>query len=31
MSELPDTFDPEQCGRYLRALASAASPVLSLG
>ncbi|MGE0259863.1 MAG: SirB1 family protein [Alphaproteobacteria bacterium] len=32
MSELPDTFDLEQCARYLRGLASAASsPVLPIG
>jgi len=31
MSELPDTFDPELCARYLRDLAAAASPVLPIG
>lgn len=31
MNELPDTFDPEQCARYLRELAAAASPVLPIG
>ena len=31
MSELPDTFDLEQCARYLRDLASADSPVLPIG
>ena len=31
MTELPDTFDPEQCARYLRELAAAASPVLPIG
>jgi len=30
MSELPDTFDPEQCARYLRELAPAASPILPI-
>ncbi len=30
MSELPDTFDLEQCARYLRGLASANSPVLPI-
>ena len=31
MSELPDTFDLEQCARYLRGLAAADSPVLPIG
>ena len=31
MSELPDTFDLEQCARYLRELAAADSPVLPIG
>lgn len=31
MSQLPDTFDPEQCARYLRELADTASPVLPIG
>ncbi len=31
MSELPDTFDLEQCTRYLRELAEAASPILPIG
>src|SRR5713101_821602 len=33
MSELPDTFDPEQCTRYLRELAqiAGASPILPIG
>jgi len=31
MSELPDAFDLEQCARYLRELASAASPILPIG
>ena len=31
MSELPDTFDPGQCARYLQDLAAAASPVLPIG
>jgi regulator of sirC expression with transglutaminase-like and TPR domain len=31
MSELPDTFDLEQCARYLRDLAGMASPVLPIG
>lgn len=31
MSELPETFDLEQCARYLRALAAAQSPVLPIG
>jgi regulator of sirC expression with transglutaminase-like and TPR domain len=31
MSELPDTFDLEQCARYLRGLAAAESPVLPIG
>src|SRR5260370_30043185 len=33
MSELPDTFDPEQCARYLGDLAqiAAASPILPIG
>src|SRR5688572_20761300 len=30
MSELPDTFDPEQCARYLRELAPAASAILPI-
>jgi regulator of sirC expression with transglutaminase-like and TPR domain len=30
MSELPDIYDPEQCARYLRRLASADSPVLPI-
>jgi regulator of sirC expression with transglutaminase-like and TPR domain len=30
MSELPDTFDPEQCARYLRELATAASAILPI-
>src|SRR3954470_2219253 len=31
MSELPDTFDLEQCARYLRGLAEAEAPVLPIG
>ena len=31
MSELPDTFDLEQCTRYLRELGEAASPILPIG
>jgi regulator of sirC expression with transglutaminase-like and TPR domain len=31
MTELPDTFDPEQCARYLRELAAAGSPILPIG
>ena len=31
MSELPDTFDLDGCERYLRGLASDASPVLPIG
>ncbi|HVC57365.1 MAG TPA: transglutaminase-like domain-containing protein [Stellaceae bacterium] len=31
MSELPDSFDAEQCARYLRELAAASSPVLPIG
>jgi regulator of sirC expression with transglutaminase-like and TPR domain len=31
MSELPDAFDLDQCARYLRELAVAASPVLPIG
>src|SRR6266403_1024382 len=31
MSELPDTFDPEQCAAYLRELGTAASPVMPIG
>jgi regulator of sirC expression with transglutaminase-like and TPR domain len=31
MSELPDSFDPDQCARYLRDLAATGSPVLPLG
>jgi regulator of sirC expression with transglutaminase-like and TPR domain len=31
MSELPDTFDLEQCARYLRELGTTASPVLPIG
>src|SRR6266446_7212643 len=31
MSELPDTFDPEECARYLRELAAQASPILPIG
>src|SRR5712692_4649195 len=31
MSELPDAFDPEECARYLRELAAAASPILPIG
>jgi regulator of sirC expression with transglutaminase-like and TPR domain len=31
MNELPDTFDPEQCARYLRGLAAIDSPVLPIG
>jgi regulator of sirC expression with transglutaminase-like and TPR domain len=31
MSELPDAFDPEECARFLRELASAASPILPIG
>jgi regulator of sirC expression with transglutaminase-like and TPR domain len=31
MSELPDTFDPEECARYLRELAALASPILPIG
>ena len=31
MSELPDTFDLEQCALYLRGLAASQSPVLPIG
>ena len=31
MTELPDAFDLEQCARYLRELAAAASPILPIG
>ena len=31
MSELPDTFDLEQCARYLRGLAASDSPILPIG
>jgi regulator of sirC expression with transglutaminase-like and TPR domain len=31
MSELPETFDPELCTRYLRGLAAEDSPVLPIG
>ena len=31
MSDFPETFDREQCARYLRGLASASSPVLPIG
>ena len=31
MNELPETFDREQCGRYLRELAAEASPILPIG
>jgi regulator of sirC expression with transglutaminase-like and TPR domain len=31
MSELPDSFDPDQCARYLRHLAALPSPVLPIG
>ena len=31
MSELPDTFDPEQCARYLRELAASSSPIPAIG
>jgi regulator of sirC expression with transglutaminase-like and TPR domain len=31
MSELPDSFDPDQCGRYLRDLANIGSPTLPIG
>jgi regulator of sirC expression with transglutaminase-like and TPR domain len=31
MSELPETFDPELCARYLRELGAAGSPVLPIG
>jgi regulator of sirC expression with transglutaminase-like and TPR domain len=31
MTELPDTFDPEQCARYLRELAAVGSPTLPIG
>jgi regulator of sirC expression with transglutaminase-like and TPR domain len=31
MSELPDAFDREECARFLRELASAASPILPIG
>jgi regulator of sirC expression with transglutaminase-like and TPR domain len=31
MTELPDTFDPEQCASYLRELAAAGSPTLPIG
>jgi regulator of sirC expression with transglutaminase-like and TPR domain len=31
MSELPDAFDLDQCARYLRELAGAASPILPIG
>jgi len=30
MPELPDTFDPEQCAQYLRALSASGSPVLPI-
>jgi len=31
MSELPDSFDPDQCARYLRHLAAIPSPFLPIG
>jgi regulator of sirC expression with transglutaminase-like and TPR domain len=31
MIDLPDTFDPEQCARYLRELGGIASPILPIG
>jgi regulator of sirC expression with transglutaminase-like and TPR domain len=31
MSELPETFDPELCARYLRELGAAGSPMLPIG
>jgi len=31
MMELPDTFDPEECARYLRELALLSSPILPIG
>jgi regulator of sirC expression with transglutaminase-like and TPR domain len=31
MTELPETFDPEQCARYLGALAAVGSPILPIG
>lgn len=31
MSELPDTFDLEQCASYLREIAASASPILPIG
>jgi regulator of sirC expression with transglutaminase-like and TPR domain len=31
MAELPDTFDLEQCARYLRELATSAPPILPIG
>lgn len=31
MNELPDTFDPDQCARYLRELAMAGASVLPIG
>jgi regulator of sirC expression with transglutaminase-like and TPR domain len=31
MTELPDSFDPDRCARYLRELAATESPVLPIG
>jgi regulator of sirC expression with transglutaminase-like and TPR domain len=31
MSELPDAFDPEQCGRFLRELAALGTTILPIG
>src|SRR5947209_19000559 len=31
MSELPDSFDPEACARYLREIGASGSPVLPIG
>src|ERR1700724_2102764 len=31
MSELPETFDPELCARYLRELGAAGPPMLPIG
>src|SRR5271155_3858070 len=31
MSELPDTFDPEECARYLREIAALSSQILPIG
>ena len=31
MSELPDSFDPEACARYLREIGASGSPLLPIG